>query len=229
MVIKGISLNSNTAYSVGVGFCLGAVAAGVITKLPQLALFKGKKKEELKNLTVELPEEADSEGSDSLANDDNSSVSSDNVYVDYMSQACTLATKNLLKQSGGPFGCVIVRDGKVIGEGANSVTTSKDPTCHAEMNAIRDACKNVDDFVLDGAICFTSCEPCPMCYAALRWARIDHIYFANTRKDAHDIGFSDQDIYDEIEKKNQKMERLTSPVAKDAFNMWSDDTKFVRY
>jgi len=223
MVSKSLSVNSTTAYSVAVGICIGAVATGVLAKLPLMALFKGlskKDKADVKALKIEVPTDC---------GEDDSSVSSDNVNVEFMSQACTLATKNLLKNTGGPFGCVIVRDGKIIGQGANSVTTSKDPTCHAEMNAIRDACKNVDDFVLEGATCFTSCEPCPMCYAALRWARIDNIYFANTRKDAHDIGFSDQDIYDEIEKKSQKMERLTSPKASEAFNMWSEDTKFTRY
>merc|ERR1719300_159188 len=193
-----------------------------------MALVKGVTSKSIKK------EESKTESSKYDSGEDESSVSSEittpiSGSERHMVEACRLATENLQKNTGGPFGCVIVRDGKIIGQGANSVTTSIDPTCHAEMNAIRDACKNVDDFVLDGAICFTSCEPCPMCYAALRWARIDNIYFANTRKDAHDIGFSDQDIYDEIEKKSQKMERLTSPKAKDAFNMWSDDTKFVRY
>jgi len=138
MVSKSLSVNSTTAYSVAVGICIGAVATGVMAKLPLMALFKGlskKDKADVKALKIEVPTDC---------GEDDSSVSSDNVNVEFMSQACTLATKNLLKNTGGPFGCVIVRDGKIIGQGANSVTTSKDPTCHAEMNAIRDACKNVD-------------------------------------------------------------------------------------
>lgn len=222
------ALQSNVSYHLGVGICLGAVALGVMARYPLMAIFKG-----VTSKSIEK-EESKRESSNYISGEDESSISSEittpiSGSERHMVEACRLATENLQKNTGGPFGCVIVRDGKIIGEGANSVTTSKDPTCHAEMNAIRNACKNVDDFVLDGAICFTSCEPCPMCYAALRWARVDRIFYANTRKDAHNIGFSDQDIYDEIEQSNQKMERLDVDEAKVAFKMWHEDKKFVRY
>ena len=112
----------------------------------------------------------------------------------HLQEAIDLAIKSV-KNGGGPFGSVIVRDGKVIGRGFNQVTKNHDPTAHGEVVAIRDACKNVKDFELKGATCFTSCEPCPMCLAACYWSRVDRIVFACTKKDAADIGFDDAFIY----------------------------------
>ena len=101
--------------------------------------------------------------------------------------------------TGGPFGAVIIdRDGNIIGEGHNEVTVSNDPTAHAEVVAIRRACKNSNNFSLEGCTIYTSCEPCPMCLAACYWARLDKIYYSNTRQDAADIGFDDSHIYEEI-------------------------------
>ena len=101
--------------------------------------------------------------------------------------------------TAGPFGAVIVdKNGKIIGEGHNEVTINNDPTAHAEMVAIRRACSKINNFNLEGCIIYTSCEPCPMCLSACYWARLDKIYYSNTRKDAANIGFDDEYIYDEI-------------------------------
>jgi tRNA(Arg) A34 adenosine deaminase TadA len=118
-----------------------------------------------------------------------------------LKQAIALSRDNISKGLGGPFGAVIVdKNGIKIGEGANRVTSTNDPTAHAEMVAIRNACANVANFSLEGATIYTSCEPCPMCLAAIYWARIDKIVYANSREDAAAIGFDDQLIYDEIPK-----------------------------
>ena len=114
-----------------------------------------------------------------------------------MQEAIDLAVQGV-KSKGGPFGCVIVRDGKVIGRGHNMVTLNNDPTAHGEVVAIRDACKNINDFMLKGATLYTSCEPCPMCLAATYWSHIERIVYACSRKDAADIGFDDDFIYNEI-------------------------------
>ena len=121
--------------------------------------------------------------------------------IEFMLRAIELSKNGLESGKGGPFGCVIVKDGKIIGEGNNQVTSTNDPTAHAEMVAIRNACKNINSFQLEGCEVYTSCEPCPMCLGAIYWARPDKIYFANNRSDAAEIGFDDAFIYDEIEKK----------------------------
>src|SRR5690349_2654824 len=118
----------------------------------------------------------------------------------FMEIAIRLSEKNVLEGIGGPFGAVVVRAGKVIAKSANKVTSSNDPTAHAEVSAIRLACKKLKTFDLSGCTIYTSCEPCPMCLSAIYWARIDTIYYANTKIDAADIGFSDKFIYDEIHK-----------------------------
>lgn len=117
-----------------------------------------------------------------------------------MLRAIELSRKNMQAGAGGPFGAVIVKDGIVIGEGWNKVTSSNDPTAHAEISAIRNACETVKNFNLENAEIYTSCEPCPMCLAAIYWARIGRIYYANTRKDAADINFDDDFLYQEIPK-----------------------------
>ncbi|MFM6928753.1 MAG: nucleoside deaminase [Bdellovibrio sp.] len=122
---------------------------------------------------------------------------------EFMLRAVELSRKNMQEGAGGPFGAVIVKNGVIIGEGWNKVTSSNDPTAHAEVSAIRDACKNIENFSLEGAEIYTSCEPCPMCLGAIYWARLSTIYYGNTRKDAADIQFDDDFIYQEIPKQIQ--------------------------
>ena len=115
-----------------------------------------------------------------------------------MLRAIQLAENGMNNNDGGPFGAVIVKDGKIIGEGNNRVTSTNDPTAHAEVVAIRNACSNLSSFQLEGCELYTSCEPCPMCLGAIYWARPKAIYYACTRMDAADAGFDDQFIYDEL-------------------------------
>src|SRR3954468_13693922 len=115
-----------------------------------------------------------------------------------MKEAIRISIEKMRGNHGGPFGAVVVRNGKVVGRGWNQVTSTNDPTAHAEICAIRDACKKLKTFQLDDCELYTSCEPCPMCLAAIYWARLKKIYFANTRQDAAEIGFDDDFIYQEI-------------------------------
>ncbi len=115
-----------------------------------------------------------------------------------MAEAIALSQQAIERKEGGPFGCVIVKDGVVIGRGYNKVVLTNDPTAHAEIVAIREACQNINNFHLEGCEVYTSCEPCPMCLSAIYWARAKAIYFANTRQDAADIGFDDDVHYDEM-------------------------------
>ena len=116
----------------------------------------------------------------------------------FMQEAIALSQKGVQNDEGGPFGCIIVKDDKIVGRGNNKVTSTNDPTAHAEDVAIRDACKNLGTFQLDECEVYTSCEPCPMCLGAIYWARPKVIYYANNRQDAAEIGFDDSMIYDEI-------------------------------
>jgi guanine deaminase len=118
----------------------------------------------------------------------------------FMRHAVRLSAERMREGAGGPFGAVIVKDGKVIAEGWNRVTSTNDPTAHAEVSAIRDACQALGTFSLKGCDIYTSCEPCPMCLAAIYWARLDRIFFANSREDAAAIGFDDALIYGEVSK-----------------------------
>src|SRR6185295_8292883 len=115
-----------------------------------------------------------------------------------MKEAIKLSEEGIRKNRGGPFGAVVVKDGHIIGRGQNQVTSTNDPTAHAEVVAIRAACKAINAFSLKGAYLFSSCEPCPMCLAATYWARIDKIYYACTRNDAATIGFDDEWLYREV-------------------------------
>jgi tRNA(Arg) A34 adenosine deaminase TadA len=117
----------------------------------------------------------------------------------FMQEAIALSRKGMEGGEGGPFGCVIVKDDEIIGRGNNKVLATNDPTAHAEVIAIRDACKNLNTFQLEGCEVYTSCEPCPMCLGAIYWARPQKIYFANNREDAAAIGFDDSMIYNEIQ------------------------------
>ena len=116
----------------------------------------------------------------------------------FMQQAIELSAHGITANQGGPFGCVIVKGDKIVGQGNNKVTSTNDPTAHAEVVAIRDACKNLQTFQLSDCEIYTSCEPCPMCIGAIYWARPKKVYFANTRADAASIGFDDSMIYDEL-------------------------------
>lgn len=155
------------------------------------------------------------------------------THFNYMKRAIELSKNNVSTQTGGPFGAVIVKDGKIIGEGVNCVTTHNDPTAHAEVEAIRQACKMQNNFDLSGATIYTSCEPCPMCLSAIYWARLDKIYFANGRQDAARIKFDDDLIYQEIPKEplQRKIpaEQILRQEALQVFDMWDASTTKVQY
>lgn len=125
----------------------------------------------------------------------------------FMKDAVALSSMGIKNNEGGPFGCIIVKDNTIVGRGYNQVVSNNDPTAHAEIVAIRDACKTLHTFQLDGCEIYSSCEPCPMCLGAIYWARPQVIYYANTRSDAAEIGFDDSMIYDEINThlKNRKI------------------------
>ena len=147
--------------------------------------------------------------------------------------AVALSEKNIEKNIGGPFGAVIVKDGNIIGTGGNMVTSTNDPTAHAEIVAIRNACKNLGSFSLNGAEIYTSCEPCPMCLSAIYWARISKIYYANSRIDAAKIGFDDSYIYDQIslspEQRDIKLEKIDLKYAIEVFNIWKSKSDKIDY
>jgi len=141
-----------------------------------------------------------------------------------MRRAIELAARNMRDYEGGPFGALIVRDGRVLAEGHNRVTSCNDPTAHAEVVAIREACARLETFALEGASIYTSCEPCPMCLAAIYWARIERIYFANTRADVAAIGFDDDFLYREIglplRERSIPAQRLLGDEALAVFREW---------
>lgn len=150
----------------------------------------------------------------------------------FMEEAIRLADESV-KNGGGPFGAVIVKDGKIIAGSSNSVTLNNDPTAHAEVNAIRKACKELNTFDLSGCEIYSSCEPCPMCLGAIYWAHIGKIYYGNTRKDAADIGFVDNFIYEEFDK---PLEKRTLPIVRMAgdkafrtFRMWKEKEDKTEY
>ena len=124
----------------------------------------------------------------------------------FMQKAIELSIKNI-HNNGGPFGCVIVKNNKIISEGVNGVTQNNDPTAHAEIVAIRNACKKLNTFDLSGCELYTSCEPCPMCLSAIYWSHIDFVYYGNSRENAADIQFDDKFIYDEMKKDIKKLKR----------------------
>lgn len=151
----------------------------------------------------------------------------------FMELAIQLANDNVHSKGGGPFGAIVVKDGKVVGKGCNNVTTTNDPTAHAEVQAIRDACKNLDSFQLTDCEVYTSCEPCPMCIGALYWARPKAIYYACTKEEAANIGFDDQFIYEELAKKMEQrrlqMVRLTPENYDIPFKSWKNLSDRVEY
>jgi len=149
-----------------------------------------------------------------------------------MREAIRLANENI-RNGGGPFGAVIVKDNEIVGTGINRVTASNDPTSHAEINAIRQAATHLKTFDLSNCTIYTSCEPCPMCLGAIYWARISAIYFGNTKKDAANIGFDDQFIYDEIEKpltvRKIPTQQLLNHEAISTFHNWAASDDKIEY
>ncbi|WP_410510030.1 nucleoside deaminase [Methanosarcina hadiensis] len=150
----------------------------------------------------------------------------------FLRRAIELSLENV-KRGGGPFGAVITKDGKIISESCNQVTLINDPTAHAEIGAIREAAKKLNNFDLSGCSIYVSCEPCPMCLGAIYWARIDKVFFASTRSDAEDIGFDDSLIYEEISRpmKERKIEfkQLLREEALEAFRAWEQLENKVEY
>ena len=150
-----------------------------------------------------------------------------------MQRAIALATENVLSGAGGPFGAVVVRNGQIIATGVNLVTSTNDPTAHAEMMAIRAACKALGDFRLAGCVVYTSCEPCPMCLAALYWSRCDAIFYGNSAADASAAGFDDSLLYAEvsrpIDQRRIPMERLLANQAMESFNTWRARVDKIEY
>lgn len=151
----------------------------------------------------------------------------------FMRHAIKLSAERMRDGAGGPFGAIIVKDGKVIAEGWNRVTSTNDPTAHAEVTAIRDACRALGTFSLAGCEIYTSCEPCPMCLSAIYWARLDRIYFANSRQDAAAIGFDDEFLYREvpkpIEARSIPTTKISLPEAKAVFAEWRMKPDKVEY
>lgn len=160
----------------------------------------------------------------------------ENTSIDhsiYMQNAVDKAIKGVLANDGGPFGCVIIKDGQIIGSGNNRVTSTNDPTAHAEVIAIREACKYLNSFQLDECIIYTSCEPCPMCLGAIYWARPKKVYYGCSKTDAAKIGFDDNFIYKELELKNNErsipFEQMDRDQAIKAFEAWEKKDDRIEY
>lgn len=150
-----------------------------------------------------------------------------------MLRSIELAKMGVEMNLGGPFGCVVVKDGEIVGEGNNRVTSTNDPTAHAEIIAIREACKTLKTFQLTGCTIYTSCEPCPMCLGAIYWSRPAHIFYAGTQADAAASGFDDEYFYQEIERPNAErqipMVNLLREEALEIFQIWSAKTDKAEY
>jgi tRNA(Arg) A34 adenosine deaminase TadA len=151
----------------------------------------------------------------------------------FMREAIRLSIQMMRRGQGGPFGAVVVRKGKIVGRGSNQVTSANDPTAHAEIVAIRAACKRLKTFQLDDCDLYTSCEPCPMCLSAIYWARLGHVFYGNTRQDAARIAFDDDLIYREVAlpigKRTLNMKQLLHDEALAAFVEWQQKTDKVLY
>ena len=150
----------------------------------------------------------------------------------FMKRAIELSIESV-NEGGGPFGCVIIRDKKIISEGSNKVTLTNDPTAHGEIVAIREACKKLNTFNLKGCDLYSSCEPCPMCLSAIYWSHVDNIFYANTRMDAANIDFDDSLIYSEIKKdineRKIKMSQMNREEAIEAFKIWQKKEDKIKY
>ncbi len=150
-----------------------------------------------------------------------------------MRMAIALSEQNVAQGLGGPFGAVIVKDGRVVAASANTVVPSNDPTAHAEVSAIRLACQELDTYNLEGCVIYTSCEPCPMCLGAIYWARIEKIYYANNKGDAAAIGFDDQFIYEELDRPKEQRKLPVVEMLRDealgAFKAWETSVAKTHY
>lgn len=150
-----------------------------------------------------------------------------------MQRAIALATENVVSGAGGPFGAVVVRNGEIIATGVNLVTSTNDPTAHAEVVAIRAACRTLNSYRLKGCVVYTSCEPCPMCLAALYWSRCDAIFYGSSAADAAAAGFDDSLLYAEInrpiDQRKLPMKRLLAAEAMESFNAWRALTDKIEY
>jgi len=153
--------------------------------------------------------------------------------IEFIKEAVRISRDNMNDGSGGPFGAVIVKDGKIIASGSNKVTSKNDPTAHAEIEVIRSACQILNTFNLSGCEIYSSCEPCPMCLSAIYWARLDKIYFANTKKDAAEINFDDEFIYEEISKPHHMRKipvlKVEHEDAKKVFEEWMKKEEKIIY
>jgi len=151
---------------------------------------------------------------------------------EFMKKAIELSVESV-NNGGGPFGSVIVKDNKIVAEGSNKVTSNNDPTAHGEIVAIREACKKLNNFSLNQCELYSTCEPCPMCLSAIYWARIDKIYYGNTREDARKIDFDDSLIYTELQKNIDKrkisMIQIMRNEALKAFELWDRKKDKVKY
>lgn len=160
-------------------------------------------------------------------------MSDDLTKEHFMRQAIALSEQSVHQHQGGPFGAVIVKDGEIVGQGFNQVTTQLDPTAHAEIVAIRQACQNLHTFDLTGCDIYSSCEPCPMCLAAIYWAKLDRIFYANTRQDAAQIGFDDEWLYQEVtrppDERKIACQALLADEAINAFQQWQNQPDKVEY
>lgn len=155
------------------------------------------------------------------------------MTTELMKEAIKLSQDKMLANEGGPFGAIVVKNNQIISRGWNKVTSTNDPTAHAEVVAIREACKNLNTFDLSGCEIYTSCEPCPMCLASIYWAKIDKIFYANTRKDAANIDFSDDFLYEEISKpiaqRKTPMIQFLREEAIKVFEQWKSKTDKIPY
>ena len=155
------------------------------------------------------------------------------MKTSFLKEAISLSQDKMQENQGGPFGAIVVKNGEIIGRGWNQVTSANDPTAHAEIMAIREACKTIGSFHLLGCDIYTSCEPCPMCLGAIYWSKIKVVYYANNRHDAAQIGFSDEFVYREISlspgERTVKMIHQPSPQALDVFEQWKQKENKIEY
>lgn len=153
--------------------------------------------------------------------------------IAFMREAVRLSIENVESGKGGPFGAVVVKEGRIIAKGTNQVTANNDPTAHAEVVAIRKACKALNSFQLHGCEIYCSCEPCPMCLGAIYWARPDKVFFANSKEDAASIMFDDKFIYEELERPFAERKLFTKQMlreeALEAFTKWAESTNKTEY
>ena len=151
----------------------------------------------------------------------------------FIDKTLELAINNVKENKGGPFGCIIIKNNKIIGKGVNKVTLLNDPTAHAEICAIREACKNINNFSLKDCVMYSSCEPCPMCLSAIYWSRIKTVYYCNTKHEAANIGFDDNFIYDEFNKLNKNKSiniiQINSKLQHEPFFLWKKSKLKTKY